>query len=56
MQIKQYSKIKYPKCLMNEKLSRETMTLNVVHKTNNKLKFLYCKNVFFDTESKAPSL
>ena len=46
MQIKQYSKVKYRKCLMDEKMSRETMTLNVVHKINDKLKFLYCKNVF----------
>ena len=30
---------------MDETMSVETMALNVIHKINNKLKFLYCKNV-----------
>ena len=34
----------------------EAMTLNVIHKIDNKLKFLYRKNVFFDTETVTPFL
>ena len=46
MQIKQHSKVKYLGCLMDETMSGEAMALNVIHKINNKLKFLYRKNVF----------
>ena len=46
MQIKQHSKVKYLGCLMDETMSGETMTLNVIHKINNKLKFLYRKKIF----------
>ena len=45
-QIKQHSKIKYLGCLMDEAMSGEAMTLYVIHKINNKLKFLYRKNGF----------
>ena len=31
---------------MDETMSGEAMALNVIHKINNKLKFLYRKNVF----------
>ena len=31
---------------MDETMSGEAMTLNVIHKVNNKLKFLYHKNDF----------
>ena len=31
---------------MDEPMSGEAMALNVIHKINNKLKFLYHKNVF----------
>ena len=31
---------------MDETMSGEAMTLNVIHKVNNKLKFLYRKNDF----------
>ena len=55
MQIKQHSKVKYLVCLMNETMSGEAMALNVIHKINNKLKFLIVK-VFFDIETETPSL
>ena len=47
MQIKEHSKAKYLVCLMDETMSGEAMALNVLHKINNKLKFFYCRNVFF---------
>ena len=31
---------------MDETMSGEAMTLNVIHNINNKLKFLYLKNAF----------
>ena len=46
IQIKQHSKVKYPGCLMDETMSGEAMALHVIHKINNKLKFLYRKNDF----------
>ena len=46
MQIKHHSKVKYLGCLMDETMSGEAMALNIIHKINNKLKCLYCKNVF----------
>ena len=41
IQIKQHSKVKYLGCLMDETMSGEAMALYVIHKINNKLKFLY---------------
>ena len=49
MQIKQHSKVKYLECLMDEAMSGKAMAFNVMHKINNKLKFLYRKNVFLTT-------
>ena len=46
IQIKQHSNVKYLECLMHETMSGEAMTLNVIDKINNKLKFLYRKDVF----------
>ena len=46
IQIKQHSKVKYLGCLMDEIVSGEAMTLNVIHKINNKLHFFIVK-VFF---------
>ena len=46
MQIKQHSKVKYLGCLMDETMSGGATALNVIHKINNKLKFLYRKNDF----------
>ena len=45
-QIKQHSKVKYLGCMLDETISEETMTLSVINKINNKLKFLYRKNRF----------
>ena len=33
-------------CLMDEAMPRKVMEINVIHKINNKLKFIYRKNVF----------
>ena len=46
MGIYKSNKIKYLGCLMDETMSGEAMALNVIHKINNKLKFLYRKNDF----------
>ena len=46
IQIKQYSKVKYLGCSMDETMSGEAMALNIIYKINNKLKFLYRKNDF----------
>ena len=46
IQINQHSKVKYLGCLLDETMSGEATALNVVNKTNNKLKFLYHKNSF----------
>ena len=46
-QIKQHSKVKYLGCLMYEKMSGESMALNVIPKINNKLKFLYIVKMLF---------
>ena len=45
-QIKQHSKVECLGCLMDETTSGEAMALNVIHKINRKLKFIYRKNVF----------
>ena len=45
-QIKQHSKVKYLGCMLDETISEETMTLSVINKINNKLKFFYWKNRF----------
>ena len=37
-------------------MSGEVMALNVIRKINNKLKFLYHKNDFFDSDTETPSL
>ena len=46
IQIKQHSKVKYLGCLIDETMSGEAMALYIIHKINNKLKFLYRKNDF----------
>ena len=52
IQIKQHSKVKYIGCLMDETMSKEAMTLNVIHKINNKVKFLYHKTDFLTTSQR----
>ena len=44
IQIKQYSKAKYLRYILDETMSGEAMALSVVNKINNKLKFLHRKN------------
>ena len=46
MQIKQHSKVKYLGRLLDETMPGEAMALNIVHKINNKVKFVYRKNSF----------
>ena len=46
IQIKQHSKVKYLACMLDETISGETMSLSVINKINNKLKFLYRKHRF----------
>ena len=49
IQIKQHSKAKYLGCMLDEKMSGERMEFFVINKINNKLKFLYRKNIFLTT-------
>ena len=44
--IKQHSKVSYLGCILDETLSGESMGLHMLNKLNNKLKFLYRKNIF----------
>ena len=46
IQIKQHSKAKYLGCILDETMPGETMTLRVINKINNKLKFVHRKNRF----------
>ena len=46
IQIKQHSKVKYLRCMLDETMSGETMALFIVNKINNKLKFLFRKKYF----------
>ena len=44
VKIRQYSKVTYSGCELDESLSGEVMVLNVIHKINDRLKLLYRKN------------
>ena len=44
VKIKQYSKVTYPGCEFDERLSVEAIALKVINKINGRLKFLYRKN------------
>ena len=46
IQIKQYSKVKYLGCFLDETMSGEAVALNVIYKINSKLKFFTLKIVF----------
>ena len=47
MEIKQYAKVKYLGCILDESLSGESMVLNkVIDKVNSRLKFLHRQNRF----------
>ena len=45
-EIKQYGKIKYLGCILDQNLSGEAMALNVMDKVNSRLKFLHRQNRF----------
>ena len=40
-EIKQYEKVKYLGCILEQNLSRESVALNVIDKVNSRLKFLH---------------
>ena len=44
--VKQYEKIKYLGCILDQNLSGESMALNVIDKVNLCLKFLHRQNHF----------
>ena len=50
IEIKQYSKVTYLGCLLDETMSGESMALKTIKKINQKLKFLYRKNQFLTPE------
>ena len=45
-EIKQYAKVKYLKCILDESLSGESVALNVIDKANSRLNFLHRQNRF----------
>ena len=47
---KQYAKVTYLGCLLDERMSEESMALKTIKKINQKLKFLYRKNQFLTPE------
>ena len=46
IEIKQHAKVKYLGCILDESLSGESMTLNVIDKINPRPKFLHRQNRF----------
>ena len=48
--IKQQEQVTYLGCVLDELMSGESMTLKIVNKINEKLKFLYRKNKFLTAE------
>ena len=44
--IKQHTSVSYLGCILDNTLSGESMTLNVINKVNSKLRFLYRNNEF----------
>ena len=48
IKIKQYSKVTYLGCILDETLSGESMATHVINKINSRLKFLYRQNKFLD--------
>ena len=48
IKIKQYSKVTYLGCILDETLSGESMANHVLNKVNSRLKFLYRQNKFLD--------
>ena len=50
VEIKQYAKVTYLGCLLDKRMSGESMALKTIKKMNQKLKFLYRKNQFLTPE------
>ena len=50
IEIKQYSKVTYLGCLLDETMSGESISLKTIKRINQKLKFLYRKNRFLTPE------
>ena len=48
IKIKQYSKVTYLGCILDETLSGESMATHVINKVNSRLRFLYRQNKFLD--------
>ena len=48
IKIKQYSKVTYLGCILDETLSGESMTIHVINKINSTLRFLYSQNRFLN--------
>jgi len=48
IKIKQYSKVTYLGCILDETLSGESMAIHVINKINSRLRFLYRQNRFLD--------
>ena len=48
IKIKQYSKVTYLGCILDETLSGESMAIHVINKVNSRLRFLYRQNKFLD--------
>ena len=46
IEIKQYEKVKYLGCVLDQSLSGESMALNVIDKVNSRLEFLHRQNHF----------
>ena len=46
IEIKQYEKVKYLGCVLDQSLSGESMALNIIDKVNSRLKFLHRQNRF----------
>ena len=46
IKIKQHAKVKYLGCILDESLSGESMTLNIIDNINSQLKFLHRQNRF----------
>ena len=49
IKIKQYSKVTYLGCILDETLSGESMTIHVINKINSRLRFLYRQNRYLSS-------
>ena len=54
VKIKQYSKVAYLGCVLDECLTGESMAMEVYTKFTSKLKFLYRKNRFLSKDLRRP--